>query len=114
MQTLVAQFATSLHSFSSVRPCTVDLLRGSCQRHNRPPAHFAATIEGLPADHQVSWQVFSSVAERNENVIVRPVGNIFQQTQITMVLDVGTTEEAPGGLYHAFPVRARRMMISVS
>ena len=56
MQTVVAQFATSLHSFSSIRPCTVDLLRGSCQRHNRPPTHFADKIEAI--DDQASQTVY--------------------------------------------------------
>jgi hypothetical protein len=55
------------------------------------------TIEGLPADHQVARQVLSSTTKRNENVIVGPVGNILRQTQVTMVLSVGTTEETSGG-----------------
>jgi hypothetical protein len=55
------------------------------------------TIEGLPTDHQVALQVLSSTAERNENVIVGPVGNILRQTQVTMVPGIGMTEEASGG-----------------
>ena len=53
-------------------------------------------IERLSADNEVARQVFASSTERNQDVMIRPVGHVFRQTQIGMLMSVRSTEEASG------------------
>jgi hypothetical protein len=54
-------------------------------------------IERLSADNIVTGQVFASSTERNQDMMIRPIGHVFRQTQFDMPMSVGSTEKASGG-----------------